>query len=119
MVTTLVSQELLVYMHVEAVEWQELGLCRCKTRLMESPAIDAENTYHNMDILRLHLMHRVHIVKSSDCTIDTCLSRRVHKTLNSLEVGVLILRCHVCPFGASPDLVGGACPVGGRNGSCW
>lgn len=50
----------------------------------EDPAIESQITHHNMDILRLHLMHRVHIIKSRDCTIDTCLSRRVYKTLYCL-----------------------------------
>ena len=70
-----------------------------------SPATELNETYHNMNVLRLHLMHRIHIIKSSDCTIDACLSRELHKTLHCLEVGMLVRSCHVCPFGTDLDLI--------------
>jgi hypothetical protein len=66
-----------------------------------------------MNCFRLRLMHGIHIVKPCDCTLYACLSRQLHKTLDCLQVGLLVTACHICPFNTCLDCVGRACAVAG------
>lgn len=66
-----------------------------------------------MNCFRLHLMHGIHIVEPCDRALYACLSRQLHKTFDCLQVGLLIIAFHICPFNACLNVLGCACTVAG------
>jgi hypothetical protein len=80
------------------------------------PATSFGNTHNNVNVVRLHLMHGIHIVKPCDNTIDACLSRQLHKTVYCSGVIKLISRFHIRPFNTRLDCLGRAGVVAGWYG---